>query len=195
MMIKTMRRIAPADLAVFLLLVAIAVVGRAERIDWNFTPLAASAVFAGFYFRSRVVAALVPLVALPVGDLIEPGHNNGWVVASVWLAFLVPAILGPWLRSATSALGSLGRGGVAALLPSATFYLLTNFVVWASEPASVWPKTLEGLAGCYAVAVPFYGKMLAGDLFFGTLMFGAYTAAVLMMGGREGRRGSVPQEL
>ena len=186
-----MRRIAPADLAVFLLLVAIAVVGRAERIDWNFTPLAASAVFAGFYFRSRVVAAMVPLLALPLGDLIEPGHNNGWVMASVWLAFMVPAMIGPWLRSATTALGRLGRGGVAAAVPSATFYLVTNFAVWASEPVSVWPKTLEGLAGCYAAAIPFYGKMVVGDLFFGTLMFGAYAAAVLIAGMRADRRSSV----
>lgn len=53
----------------------------------------------------------------------------------------------------------------ALLLPLASFsfYLLSNF-------GSFWywyPHTLDGLLLCYALALPFYLRTLAGDLAFG----------------------------
>ncbi len=81
------------DHIVFLLLIAIAVAGRVDRFDWNFTPVAAAALFAGFYFRNRIIAAMVPLAALAISDFAEPAHNNRWELLIVWAAMLVPAML------------------------------------------------------------------------------------------------------
>lgn len=173
-----MRRLLPLnnDHLVFVLLVAIAVAGRIGRLDWNFTPVAAVALFAGFYFRNRLVAALVPLAALAISDLAAPAHNNRWVLATVWVAMLLPAFLGPWLRSATTKRQGLLRGAIATLVPSAFFFVTTNFAVWATEAAGAmaYSHDLAGLLTCYAAALPFYAKMLAGDLFYVGLLFGVW---------------------
>ncbi len=167
-----------SDLWVFFLLVAIATVGRMGRVDWNFTPVAAAALFAGFYFRNRLIAALVPLAALAISDLVEPFHFSRWVLATVWLSMLLPAMLGPWLRSARTKKQIVGRGVVSALLPATFFFLTTNFAVWAIGPSLgsmfEYSRNVAGLATCYAAALPFYAKMLAGDLFYMTVLFGAW---------------------
>ncbi|QDU58773.1 DUF6580 family putative transport protein [Aeoliella mucimassa] len=170
-----------SDHLVFVLLVAIAVVGRLGRLDWNFTPLAAVALLAGCYFRNRFVAALVPLTALAITDLTQPSHYSGWVLASVWGCMMVPAMLGPWLRKASSKLQVATRGVTSALLPATIFFLVTNLVVWAVGPVAGSPfqfgSDLAGLATVYAAGIPFYLKMLAGDLFYVTTLFGAFAIA------------------
>lgn len=167
-----------SDLWVFFLLVAIAAVGRMGRVDWNFTPVAAAALFAGFYFRNRLIAALVPLTALAISDLVEPIHYSRWVLATVWASMLLPAMLGPWLRSAHTNNQIFGRGVVSALLPATFFFLTTNFAVWAVGPsvgtAVEYSRDVAGLASCYVAALPFYAKMLAGDVFYMTMLFGAW---------------------
>lgn len=167
-----------SDHWVFVLLVAIAVAGRMGRFDWNFTPVAAAALFAGFYFRSRLVAALVPLAALAISDLAEPTHSNRWVLLSVWAAMLLPAMLGPWLRNAATRIQTIRRGTISAMLPATLFFVTTNFVVWAVGSATgshvSYSPDLAGLASCYAAGIPFYAKMLAGDVFYMATLFGAW---------------------
>lgn len=178
-----MRRITEfkSDHAVFLLLVAIAVVGRMGRPDWNFTPVAAAALFAGFYFQRRWIAALVPLAALAISDFAEPVHNNAWVQLTVWTALMLPAMLGPWLGSPQPSRLSGKRTTAAALAPSAVFFAVTNFAVWATGSGLSFSRDAAGLMECYAVALPFYINMLAGDLFYTGLLFGAWAA----IGGRS----------
>ena len=171
-----MRRIAELKLdhLVFLLLVAIAVVGRMGRPDWNFTPVAAAALFAGFYFRSRWVAGLVPLAALAISDFAEPVHNSLSVQLTVWVAMFLPALMGPWLRTAGESRLDGRRTMFASLIPSAVFFVLTNFAVWAAGSGLTYAPGVTGLVECYAVAIPFYTNMLAGDLFYTGLLFGAW---------------------
>jgi uncharacterized protein DUF6580 len=47
--------------------------------------------------------------------------------------------------------------------------------VWAFQ--SDYEKSLSGLAQCYVAAVPFYRWMLAGDLFYMTVLFACWTLA------------------
>jgi hypothetical protein len=169
-----------SDHLVFVLLVVIAVVGRMGRVDWNFTPVAATALFAGYYFRNRWIAALVPLSALAVSDLVEPSHFSPWVLATVWASMLLPAMLGPWLRECASKAQTLVRGGTSALLPALFFFVTTNFAVWAVGPvpgsALQFMPDLAGIVECYVAAIPFALKMVTGDLFYMTLIFGAWAA-------------------
>ncbi len=57
----------------------------------------------------------------------------------------------------------------SALGSSVSFYLLSNFAVWASF--NMYPKTLAGLITCYTLAVPFFRPALIGDLLFTAAMF------------------------
>lgn len=176
-----MQRRGLSELAVFVLLVAIAILGRSERVDWNFTPVAAATIFAGYYFRRAWIAAIVPIAALAVSDLREPGHANIWVLMTVWGAFAATSLLGPWLRRAEGTPRQIGRGALAALAPSALFFLTTNLAVWATEYA----PTLANLGWVYLRGVPFYGKMVAGDLFYMGLLFGAYALATMSETSRQ----------
>ena len=69
------------------------------------------------------------------------------------------------------------RVGGAALLCSTQFFLLTNFAVWLSAArgaSHLYALNMGGLLECYAAAIPFWGRTLAGDLFFSGALFGMY---------------------
>ena len=65
-----------SELLVFALLVAIGVAGRWGQPDWEFTPTAAAAIFAGWYFQRALVAALVPVAILAASDLLLPAYDS-----------------------------------------------------------------------------------------------------------------------
>jgi hypothetical protein len=58
----------------------------------------------------------------------------------------------------------------AALASSVSFFLLSNFAVWAVW--GMYPKTLAGLASCYGAGLPFFRNDVAGTLFFSAVLFG-----------------------
>jgi hypothetical protein len=162
---------------VFLLLIAIGVAGRWGQPQWSVTPLAAAALFAGYYFTQRWVALLVPLVILTISNLALPQYDSLPVMFSVYLAMVIPVALGELLRRFHSWPALAVAGPLAVLVPSTAFYLLTNFAVWAFE--NHYPHTLTGLAECYGAGVPFYRWMAAGDVVYTAILFGCYAVARL----------------
>ncbi len=163
------------DVLVFALLIAIGVVGRWAQPDWCFTPIAAVAVFAGFYFSRIGVALLVPLAVLGISDLVLPAYGSGGVMLFTYAAMSLPVLLGRLLRGDHSIGSTAWRWAVCGLVPATLFYLVTNFAVWAFE--SMYPKTLTGLIACYWAAVPFYRWMAAGDVLYMTVLFGCWALA------------------
>jgi hypothetical protein len=160
---------------VFSMLVAIGVAGRWGQPQWSVTPLAAAALFAGFYFTQRWMAILVPVVILSISNLALPQYDSLPVMVSVYLAMTIPVLLGELLRRFQTWPALAVTGPLAALVPSTAFYLLTNFAVWAFE--SYYPHTPTGLAECYAAAIPFYRWMVAGDVVYMAILFGCYAVA------------------
>src|SRR5437867_1173120 len=124
----------------------------------NFAPITAMAIFGAIRFGSRRAALVTPLLALLLSDLArEVLYQNG--LAQQWGVYR-----GMWSVYGTTALivfmGRLARGtkspatiAVTTLAGSCTFFLLTNFAVWAG--GSLYPQTAEGLAECYMAAIPF----------------------------------------
>lgn len=162
-----MKRAALRDLLVFALLVTLGVVGRWVQPTWNFTPLAAIAAAAGFYFRGWLPALLVPAATLAISDLCLRSHDSLAVQASVHVMMLLPLALGRlaarrdgWRRAACWI--------AAGIMPATAFFVVTNFVVWAL--AGYYPMTWAGLTQCYAAAVPFYRTMLIGDVCYVTAL-------------------------
>ncbi len=87
------------DVLVFALLIAIGVVGRWAQPDWCFTPIAAVAVFAGFYFSRIGVALLVPLAVLGISDLVLPAYGSGGALYHKLVEdIFLPAFDNPILR-------------------------------------------------------------------------------------------------
>ncbi|MCE9546560.1 MAG: hypothetical protein K8T25_13720 [Planctomycetia bacterium] len=157
---------------VFALLVAVGVIGRfVFRESWpNFTPTAAVALFAGFYFARGWTAALVPMCVMALSNLWLPVYQSPAEVVVVYLAVLLPVAIGRLVKRGPSVQGFC----LLALVPSLVFYLTTNLAVWCCTP--MYSHTWAGFVRCYYVALPFYRWMLEGDVVFLAMTFGAYAA-------------------
>ncbi len=152
------------DLLVFFLLLAIGVAGRWGQPAWCFTPTAAVAIFAGWYFARLAVAALVPLAVLAISDLLLPAYDSIPVLLATYGIMIVPVLLGRWQRQPQAKVSAALRWSLFSLVPATLFYIVTNFAVWASY--STYEKSLVGLMQCYWAAIPFFRTMLAGDVFY-----------------------------
>lgn len=130
----------------------------------NFTPLAAIALFGGFYF-DRKFAFIAPLAAMLVSDYFI-GFSADWMF--VYGSLLAIGAMAVMLQNRKSAAVVAGT----TLASSVLFFVVTNFGVWAMQ--SWYPKTLAGIIDCYAMALPFFRNTLAGDVFYVAAMFGIY---------------------
>src|SRR5262245_36664773 len=158
-----------AELALATGLVALDVVARLAPHAPNFTPVAASALFAGAVLRSRALALAVPLAAMVVSDLVLGWHD--WrVMGVVYASLALPVLLGMWGRTrAAIVLVPL------AVSSSLFFFATTNFAVWAFS--GMYTHDLAGLVQCYTAALPFLQNTVIGDMFWTTLLFGGWWAA------------------
>lgn len=159
-------RVPATDLSIIAGLVGLDVIARILPHAPNFTPVAASALFAASVLRLRALSVLVPIAAMMLGDAAL-GFYDVRVMAVVYAALALPALAACVSR----------RFRAAAIVPillasSLTFFLVTNFAVWAFSP--IYAATLSGLLECYLAALPFLQNMLAGDLFWGLVLFGGY---------------------
>lgn len=170
---RTLERIGSSrELALWVTLVAFGVTARWLQPMWNFTPLAAVGVFAGFYFAQLRWSLSAGVAIIALSHPLLPPYASWGVMFVVFLSIVVPVLLGRMLGHKFTPL----RFGMAALLPSLFFYVATNYAVWVF--LDYYPHTLGGLANCYLHALPFYRWMLCGDLFFVATLFGTYALAM-----------------
>ncbi|HEX5471202.1 MAG TPA: DUF6580 family putative transport protein [Lacipirellulaceae bacterium] len=170
------------DLLVFALLIAIGVAGRWGQPTWEFTPTAAAAIFAGFYFSRATIAILVPISILAISDLILPAYDSIAVMIATYGVMIVPVWFGRLQRGEQRRWLVLARWSLFGILPATLFYVITNFAVW--EFHSSYEKSLAGLVQCYLAAVPFFRWMLAGDVFYLSVLLGCLSLAGVMNTGR-----------
>lgn len=163
---------------VFALLVAVAAGSRLLPHAPNFTALAAVTLFAGFHFRRTAVALAVPMVAMLASDLFIGAYSPA-LMAVVYGSIALSLVLRRLVGSGTSVV----RLGLAATCSALSFFLITNFAVWALS--SWYPRSGEGLLACYAAALPFLKYQLAGDLVYTGVVFGAYWAVKRLAANRR----------
>lgn len=162
-----------SDAARIALLVALVLIAAMTRLmpdrPPNFSPIEAMALFAGAVFARRALAVLVPLAAMLISDAFIGFHDGMWVVYG---CMAVIALAGTRLAGRITALRVVGHGLGAALF----FFVVTNFVVWASS--GMYAHSAQGLLDCYVAAIPFFRNQVAGVLFYALVLFG--THALLM---------------
>jgi hypothetical protein len=157
-------------------MIAAAAMMRVLPHPYNFTPIGAMALFGGAHFQRKRWAFAVPLLAMLLSDcalqLLTPrGFHSSMFVVYGTFALIVG--MGTLLRGRIRPLPVLSASLAASLL----FFLTTNFAAWTTDPQ--YPKTIAGLAMCYAAGLPFFShghsfflNTVAGDLFYSTLLFG-----------------------
>jgi len=156
-------------------IVAAAAIARLVPHPPNFTPIAAIALFGGVYFRDARAAFGVPFAAMMASDLVLAltvyGPGSLRKSPLVYLCFALIVAMGRRVGRNPTA----GALALAAPASSVLFYLVTNFGVWAL--GTTYAPTPEGLAACYLAALPFFGNLLLGDLFYTAVLFGGYALA------------------
>lgn len=147
--------------------IAMVLLGAGARLlphPWNFTPLLAIGLFAGNKAQKATTGIFITLGALALSDAVMGFYSGFWYV---YAAALAPVLLGRLVRN--RGVGALAGVAVASSL---SFFIITNFMVWAI--GQWYPHTAAGLTACFAAALPFYQNQVLGDLFYTVAIFGGY---------------------
>jgi hypothetical protein len=152
------------------LIVLLAAASRLLKHPFNFTPVAAMALFAGCYLR-KSWGIIFPLAAMVISDYFL-GFYEFKLMASVYISIGLVFFIGFYLH------GKLKWYNVifSSLASSISFFIITNFATWYF--ADWYPHTWAGLMNCFNLALPFFRNTLAGDLVYSGLFFGAYSAVL-----------------
>jgi hypothetical protein len=156
------------------LLIVLAVLSRfavVTHIAWlNFTAEGAALLYFGARRPLREMA--LPLLAMMATDYYltvlvyrYPWHTSAYLITWAWYAGVV--VLG-WilLRRQTTVARVLG----APVLASTSFFLVSNYAVWAG--GTMYPHTMAGLGACYVAALPFYRNDVLSTTLITLVAFG-----------------------
>lgn len=163
-MVDRMKKINPNFWVVTLMVFAAAFV-RLLPHPPNYAPIAAMALFGGAYFTKKSFAFLIPLAAMFLTDAIIGFYSTAWLT---YISFALIVVLGIVMLKKVSVKNLI----FASVTASVSFFLITNFGVWAL--GTLYPRTPAGVMESYVAAIPFFQNSLIGDLFFVGVMFGAY---------------------
>jgi hypothetical protein len=121
---------------------------------WNFTAVGGALLFFGARRPLREMVA--PLAVLITTDFYLTTFSYhtafrwqayvttwAWYAAAIFLGSILLKTRATWLR-----------GIVAALLGPTSFFVVSNYAVWASS--GMYPRSWAGLIECYTAAIPFY---------------------------------------
>lgn len=154
------------------LLLLLAVLSRLlPHAGWlNFTAVGGALLYFGARRPWREM--LAPLAVLMATDycLTVYAYNytfrwQGYVTTWAW--YLAAMALGQILLHSRT---TFVRAAAATLLGPTSFFVVSNYAVWAS--GGMYPRTLDGLAACYAAAVPFYRNDLISTAIVVGVAFG-----------------------
>lgn len=149
-------------------------------IGFNFTAVGGGLLFFGA--RRPRTQAIVGGVVMALTDVYLtrfvygfPFHLRDYAVTWAW--YVGVSLLGAlMLRRATAV-----RVALAVLASATSFFLLSNFVVWAGS--GMYPHSFGGLFACFGAAVPFYANDLVSTGLTTAVLFGLPVAAKQMVAG------------
>ena len=141
-------------------LVGLAVASRLLPHTPNFAPITGIA-FLQLQIFKKMVGLSSSFILFFITDLIL---GLSWINLFVYGAFALISLIG--MTQKRIAFPSVLAG-------SLLFFVVSNLGVWLLH----YPLTVEGLASCFTLAIPFFGNTLAGDLFYTAMFF--YTFSTL----------------
>lgn len=134
---------------------------------FNFTPVAAALLFFGS--RQPLRRAWIPVSLLALSDVVLTCAVYKYPLTAdhfvTWAWYFAAVAIGSLLSSNRNVLKIAG----ASLTASVSFFVISNFMVWAIW--NMYPKTLAGLGTCYAMGVPFFRNAVVSDLLFTAVFF------------------------
>lgn len=149
----------------------------------GFAPQIAIALFSGSLFaNNKKYSFLLPILSLFISDVLyEVLYMNG--LSSIQ-GFYAGQIENYLLIAATTVFGFSLQSAKPAkfvfsfLAAPTSFFLISNFLVWAQGGGYRHPKTFIGLTQTMADGIPFYPYSVASTVIFGAILFGAFRLLV-----------------
>ncbi len=148
---------------------------------YGFAPQWAMAIFAGAIIRDKRWAFIIPVLSMFISDLLYQVLYIGGISTiqgfyeGQWQNYILFTLL-VFVGFAIKKLNLLQI--VAASLAAPTIYfLISNFMVWASNSSIRGldrPKTFGGLMLCYSDGIPFFKMSIIATLVFSAIFFGTY---------------------
>ena len=155
----------------YLLLLAAVASRIIPHAGWmNFTLVGGALLYFGARRSWReMLAPLAVLIATDYYLTVYAYHYafHWQSYATTWLWYGMAMALGQILLSARTTFARVGAG---ALLGPTSFFVVSNYAVWAGS--GMYPHTFSGLVACYAAAVPFYRNDLASTTILLAAVFG-----------------------
>lgn len=144
------------------ILILVAVFSRLISHDWNFTAMGAMAVVAGLLISHRLLALLVPVMALLISDAVIGFHN---VMLAVYLGYVLMVVAGVLFSKSQKIVSVVS----ASLVGSLAFFLVSNLGVWFE--GQLYPRTFSGLMWCFEMAVPFFRNEVVSNILVTPVLF------------------------
>jgi hypothetical protein len=151
---------------------------------WNFTAIGGGLLFFGSRMGSSDSRGFTRTAALKLASALAALMATDYILTVYFYqgyAFHVSDYLVTWLWYAAVCLIGMGllqkpsvlRVAAGALASSTSFFLLSNFMVWAGAGiGAMYPRTLAGLTACYAAAIPFYRNDVVSTAITAGALFG-----------------------
>ena len=138
--------------SVILLASAILALSFARLIPhpWNFSPMIAAGIFAGFYFRHFYLGSFVIILSMFLGDLFLGFHNTMFFT---YLSLAIVVLVGLYLKNLKFT--NILYGTLAS---SIVFFIITNLGAWLT--LEMYSKDINGLVQSYTMAIPFFHNTL-----------------------------------
>ncbi|MGB6194294.1 MAG: DUF6580 family putative transport protein [Terracidiphilus sp.] len=154
------------------LLILVAVLSRlVPHPDWlNFTAVGGALLYFGARRSWREM--LAPLAALMATDYLltiftyhYPFRVEAYITTWAW--YIMAMALGHILLHAKT---TFVRAGSAIVLGPTSFFVVSNYAVWAGS--NMYPHTGAGLGECFVAALPYYRNDLVSTAIVAGLAFG-----------------------
>lgn len=158
------------NLVILIIILVASALRISDILPYNFSPIAAIALFGGAMLSNRGLAFIAPLSIMFITDAIIGFHDLMW---AVYIGFMVIVLVGQIVRKRPNMLTGLA----GALVGSIAFFLITNTAVWYGSPH--YTQDFAGLLNSYALGLPFFRGTLVGDLLFTASFFAVYELAKL----------------
>jgi uncharacterized protein DUF6580 len=149
------------------LFIVIAVAVRLLPHPWHLTPIGAALLFFGA--KRPVREWIAPLALLAATDVYLTTMQYHMHVSAdhlvTWAWYLGALGIGYMLVRKVDPLRVVG----ASLASAISFFLVSNFAVWAF--GDMYAKSIAGLVQCYTMAIPFFRGTFASDLIYTPVLF------------------------
>ena len=136
--------------------IAILVQSRLIVHPWNFTPVIAAGVFAGFYFRQFYLGSFIIILSMFLGDLFLGFHNTMFFT---YLALAIVVLIGIVIKNL-----KFSKILYSTIASSIVFFLITNFGAWLT--IDMYTKDFNGLMQSYIMAIPFFHNSLISTFIY-----------------------------